>query len=515
MSDPGSRTGRWITSGLLVITAVILFPMFRLLSDYRMFALATPLPWAIALAVSPLFRRFARDWLVRQRELADRFASEGGPAPLGLALALVAYPAWLFWLSTGVTFGAVDTRPAVVTSISLVRHGTLDLTSLNREFSSLPPKFRIENGGVPRPQYERQGSKIYSAFPMGMIPLAVPLAYVANLAHADLSASLVQYRFEKLAASTITAIACSLFFLVALRLAPLKVAATATLLLVFGSVVWTVMASGLWQHGGVFLWSMVFLLAELRTTTTGTRRQGHTTLTLAIQGFAGVQLLFCRPSAALFVAFLNLWVFARSWKRGVMLGVINALGLLALFGLNRWLFGDIRGPYWVRIGSGTGNWHLTVESLLGILFSPARGLFVFQPWLLAVVPLSLVVTLRGDDPRRREFLPIAGLVVAHTLLIAAWQDWIGGWCWGPRLLAETVPLWVLLSLPGLKRLIETRRGTVALAGLLTLSVSIHFATVVVPPNDWHRRFQPAPGRPILWSLRDSPFVFAWREGLRR
>jgi hypothetical protein len=511
----GPAKHAWIVGGSLFTTIVIVVRMFRLFSDYRVLALATTLPWGIALSVSPLFRDQARVWLTRQLGLAERFARHGGAVPWGLALVFVAWPAWLFWLAHGVIFGSVDTRPAVVSSISLARHATLDLSALSRDFSTLPVSLRVEIPGVPRPGFERRGSRIYSAFPMGMIPLAFPLALTAELARADLTSAPVQYRFEKMAATTITAIACGLFFLVVLRLSQLRVAAAATLLLVLGSVIWTVMAAGLWQHGGVFLWSMVFLLVELLPPETGDGRRRGTFVALGIQGFVGTQLLLCRPTAALFVAFLNLWVLTRSRFRGLILGLINLFSLFAVLGFNLWLFGDLRGPYYIRTNSAAHNWHLTAESLLGILFSPARGLFVFQPWLLVLLPLSLLELARCSDRGRREFLPIAGLVLAHTLLIAAWQDWIGGWCWGSRLLAETVPLWMLLGLSGLKRLLSHLRGPIVLGGVLIISFSIHAVTALVPPAAWHSRFQPVAGNPIIWSVRDSPVAFAVREGLRR
>jgi hypothetical protein len=409
----------------------------------------------------------------------------------------------------------VDTRPAVVSSISRARHATLDLGALSRDWSTVPRGVQFESEGKLKGGFERQGSRIYSAFPLGMIPLAFPAAFTAQLARANLDSLLVQFRLEKVEAATIAALASGLFFLVALRRSSLRVAAAATLLLVLGSAVWTTMAVGLWQHGGVFLWTMVFLLVELSPPDSGERPRRDMLVASGIQGFVGTQLLLCRPTAALFVAFLNLWVLTRSRGRGLILGLLNVFGLLAVLRFNYWLFGDPRGPYYVRTNSAAQNWHLTAESLLGVLFSPARGLFVFQPWLLLLLPLSLPELARITCRERREFLPIAGLVMAHTLLIASWQDWIGGWCWGSRLLAETLPLWILLSLPGLTRLLSQRRGPILLLGVLVLSFSIHAVTALVPPPAWHHQFRPVAGHPIIWSVRDSPIAFAVQESLRR
>jgi hypothetical protein len=496
-------------------TIVIVGRLLRLQDTYRLLALATIIPWLTAWVVSGAFRVGFRAWLARQAELARRFAAGGGAAPWGLALVLVAWPSWLFWMAHGLIFGGVDTRPAVLSSISLARYGTLDLTALSRDLANRPVELRAEVGGQPRRGFERVGSGIYAAYPLGMIPLAFPFAWAAQAAGADLDRSPGQFHFEKLAATTITAIACGLFFLVSLRLSSLRVAAAATLLLVCASAAWTAMAVGLWQHGGVFLWSMAFLLAELMPVETDEGRRPGTGLALAVQGLAGVQMVFCRPTALLFLAFLNLWVLVRSRSRGLILGLINGLGLLVVLGFNLWFFGDYRGGEITRVHSLGQNWHLGAESVLGILFSPARGLFVYQPWLLVLLPASLLVRSRSVGLGRLESLPIAGLVLGHTLLIAAWGDWMGGWCWGSRLLSETIPLWLLLLLPALAWWRSRPRGRLVLAGALALGFLVHLPTAMAPPARWHDRFHPRPGRPILWSLEDSPIAFAVREGLRR
>jgi hypothetical protein len=521
---PARKLGYLLLANISVFaaTGVIIDRTLHLFKTYRYWALATVVPWLVALAISHTFRARARDWLARQVDRAQRFQQHGGAAPWGLALVLVAWPSWLFWLAHGVLFGAVDTRPAVLSSISLARYGTLDLTALSRDFSNRPVKMRAEIGGEPRPGFERRGSRIYSGYPLGMVPLAFPFAWAAQSAGAHLDESPVQHHLEKLAATTITAVACGLFFLVASRLSSMRVAAVATLVLVVGSAVWTTMASGLWQHGGVFLWSMVFLLAELSPSPTADGRRPGTAVALGIQGLAGTQLLLCRPTAALFVAFLNLWVLTRSRIRGLILGLINALGLLGVVAFNLWLYSDPRGGSIIRMQSAAQNWHLTTESLLGTLFSPARGLFVYQPWLLVLLPLGLVSRSGAgagpDDDRNRrrlESLPIAGLVLAHTLTVASWQDWIGGWCWGSRLLAETVPLWLLVGLSGLTWWLARPWRRIVLGGVLVLSFLVHVATALVPPARWHGRFRPAPGQPIIWSVRDSPLAFAVRERMKR
>ena len=66
--------------------------------------------------------------------------------------------------------------------------------------------------------------------------------------------------------------------------------------------------------------------------------------------------------------------------------------------------------------------------LHGLLMSPGKGLFFFSPVLLLAVWGWCVV------PRRLRWLPWAAAVAFTPFFIAMakWQNWDGGWCWGPR-----------------------------------------------------------------------------------
>ena len=69
-----------------------------------------------------------------------------------------------------------------------------------------------------------------------------------------------------------------------------------------------------------------------------------------------------------------------------------------------------------------------IAGLYGFLFSAGKGVFFFSPCLLLAV--------FGWKALTRGWLPVAaGLALALLGLIAfhaRWQNWAGGWCWGPR-----------------------------------------------------------------------------------
>jgi len=94
------------------------------------------------------------------------------------------------------------------------------------------------------------------------------------------------------------------------------------------------------------------------------------------------------------------------------------------------------------IGGGALSGKPLVGSL-GLLFSPSRGLLVFSPWLIVLLP-GLWRSCRSKDPFR--FALLLG-VFTTFLLNACYADWWGGDSWGPRRLQELLPILLLLGLP--------------------------------------------------------------------
>jgi hypothetical protein len=101
------------------------------------------------------------------------------------------------------------------------------------------------------------------------------------------------------------------------------------------------------------------------------------------------------------------------------------------------------------------------EGILGLLISPGRGLFLYNPVLLGVF-IAIPAALRQA---REEALLAVSIFVAHVLLYGKWFMWHGGYAWGPRFLLPTLPFLVALMAPLLLRLGRRRP-------LLTLGFSI-------------------------------------------
>jgi len=75
----------------------------------------------------------------------------------------------------------------------------------------------------------------------------------------------------------------------------------------------------------------------------------------------------------------------------------------------------------------------------GILFSPGKSLFLFNPLTLFGC-LGFMLFLRQQ---RKTALLFGWLIVSHLLLFSSWWSWQGGMSWGPRLMLVVIPYLIL------------------------------------------------------------------------
>lgn len=69
-----------------------------------------------------------------------------------------------------------------------------------------------------------------------------------------------------------------------------------------------------------------------------------------------------------------------------------------------------------------------IAGLYGFLFSVGKSLFLFSP----VIVLGLLGWGRFYDRHRALAVCFAVTILGKLLIHSTWQNWAGGWCWGPR-----------------------------------------------------------------------------------
>ncbi|MDK2971253.1 MAG: hypothetical protein PWP23_1008 [Candidatus Sumerlaeota bacterium] len=123
------------------------------------------------------------------------------------------------------------------------------------------------------------------------------------------------------------------------------------------------------------------------------------------------------------------------WRDYLISGglTLGAFALLIVF--NQWRFAGnatLLGGGYSDQPEGVALGTPLVVGLHGLLASPGKGLFFFSPALL------LGVWGWSRLPAHYRWLGLAMLVayLPFAWAMAKWQNWDGGWCWGPRHLVQ-------------------------------------------------------------------------------
>jgi len=209
-----------------------------------------------------------------------------------------------------------------------------------------------------------------------------------------------------------------------------------------GTSAWSVAANRLWQHGPAMLWiALALVLAQRR---------------MVGSGFAWGAAILTRPPLAVVAAATGLY---RSWKeRSLKPALLTSIGALVGLGLfiayNQYIFGS----WSISAGYGTSFENRALDSdlmayaknvFLGA-FSATRGLFVWSPFLLVLIPglragwKSAPSWVRGSALGGLLYLllqykanrfsggggfysyryPLEALTAAAPLLFLAFREWV-------------------------------------------------------------------------------------------
>jgi hypothetical protein len=189
-----------------------------------------------------------------------------------------------------------------------------------------------------------------------------------------------------------------------------------------------------------------------------------------------------------------------------------AVVVLLFFGYNIWAFGS---PLSTGYGQeALAGWDTPfLSGFLGILFSPAHGLFVYSPLLLMGVFAGLGLWLRGlrgDSSNGRPLslrrypldylLSVAALL--YLVIMSNWWAWHGGAAYNQRMLQEVHPLLIFLLASYMRRFADDRKCAYALligAILWGIGINVVRLTFYDRHLQWLEVYHPE----IVWSLKDA------------
>ena len=380
------------------------------------------------------------------------------------ALCLIVYNANLRLIAPG------DTYPARYLPFGLWRYHTLlvdpilPITAQGRRVG-MPAAVKTPPGEFKVKAYwlvwGKDGHAI-STYPVAVPVLLAPLYLPAVLyLHArgwdSWRLDWVARVMEKLSASLLAATSAALLYLALRRRAGPRLALVLALAYAFGTTTWMIGSQALWQHGMAEL-----LIAGMLLAVTGPA----TVRAAIVAGLLGGLIACNRPPDSLLAAAIGLYGLRWAGRRVPVL-VAAALAPVALvLAYNFSVAGHYAGGYGL-VGGKEFFYHGAAAGVAGLLFSPARGLFVFSPFLL-FLPIFVRRAAREGDGR---LLTMAmGLGVVLQVALYAKADWRQGAVWGPRWLTSMLPMLIWMLAPVY---VELRRaGRIVFLTLCAVAVAI-------------------------------------------
>jgi len=138
---------------------------------------------------------------------------------------------------------------------------------------------------------------------------------------------------------------------------------------------------------------------------------------------------------------------------------------------------------------------------------------------IVLMPVYLTLRYWQELPQRRLVLLALAAVAVQIVMTASWDGWWGGGAYGPRLLMDTIPWFVVLAVSGFTaflndhRLTMPKRAAVISVGLLLLTLSVAMNAVgamSVSANRWSikRSVDTNPQRVWDW---EHPQFLAWAQ----
>lgn len=418
-----------------------------------------------------------------------------GDVPVSILLGLVCL---LVYNANLRPIGAGDTLPARYLPLGIWRYGSVLLDPIRDATAE----------GNAEPYWIVPGRAGHSlslypvVLPVLVAPLYLPAAgYLHLRGWTEQRLLRVAIVMEKLTASLLAALATSLLYLLLRRRAQPANALLLTLAFAFGTNTWMIGSQALWQHGLAEL-----LLIGVLLLITGPCSAPSA---LAVGALFGL-IAGNRPPDAILAVALGLYGLHWAGRKVALVAAGAAVPLGLVLSYNLAVAGNLAGGYGIP-PRGDFFRNGLLLGVAGLLFSPARGLFVFSPFLL-FVPAAFRLGIRD---RRARALTLAVSAGALTqALFYAKADWRAGHSWGARWLTDLLPLLVWLLPPGLAVLGKGSRLLFVLAVCASMAIQAVGAFWYTTASDI-AIFAARPGRSELWGAwdpRNTPFIAELRHG---
>lgn len=372
---------------------------------------------------------------------------------------------WLGWLLAALIVAVIagqtthntgsDPRGTLLVSEAIAQHGTIKLDAYGKTL--------LDSYGY---VIHRKGEHFYNYFPLGTALVSAPFVAIANAFGFNMA------KDEPLIQMVLATLAALLITFILYKTARLYLHKTESLLLAglcwFGSSLASTVGTALWSHDFALVFSSTAILLVLR------HRQPESLQAPGLIGFCLFMAYLCRPTLALLSPFLLLYYFLQDKKSALFAATTLGLLLLGFMGWSMHEFAQILPDYYLPKRLEGGD---VATALYGNLLSPARGLWVYSPFLLVSLLLTLLLAPRNKTLAKLCLISLAWPVV-HLLSVSQFPHWWAGWSFGSRLLVDAMPgllLGLFSCLAALRRRKNLAYAAVLVSGLFAIYVNTYQA----------------------------------------
>jgi hypothetical protein len=434
----------------------------------------------------------------------------------------------LFLLSLGIFFLSPisdvrsDPQYSILVSESILKYRTPALNQIR-----IPGLVQTQlpshpNLRVMRPFYElvRINDRVLYAYPHGSSLLSLPLVALINAIGISATDPKGNYYYsgelwtQKLISSFLMAIVVCIFFQTSRLLLPRSYSLIIALGAGFGSQIWSTATRALWSHTWEVFLTACLVLILLKREEESRQINGPLLATLVSW------MYFVRPTGAIVVVAISVLIFFCFRDR--FFGYA-ATGLVWLCGFMTysWIYFGRLAPDYYGMSSALPliGWPV---AFAGCLISPSRGLLIFVPSVLSV--LYLIARYWRTLPNRRLVWLSVGIIGGQLVMVSTWPVWWGGWSYGPRLLTDLIPWFVLLGVLGSRAYLDCSAQTpsadhqpagtkwavpIALS-LIAIGIFINgYGAVSIQTRLWNAHPNIDKHQERLWDWAHPQFIAGW------
>ena len=358
-----------------------------------------------------------------------------------------------------------DPWPMLLVSQAILEHQTIQLDAY---------RGRAEMGFENNYRLIRHNNHDYYYFPLGSSLFSLPFVWVANWRGLDMA----HHANNSLVQSYISAWSCILVILILYQIGRCYLRPIPSLVIaaisVLGSAIISTMGTAAWNLN----FAVVFVTLGLWLVARADSGQSESIHPHWLGAFLCAAYL-SRPSTAAFIAVVLLYVLLKRRAEFFKVALTAVCPLLLFFLFNWSEFGQWLPPYYSLRRLVVERPDSLGVRLYGLLFSPSRGFFTFSPFFLLVAAGALWL-LRPARKHTLFLLALAWFALELAIITRATRWW-GGWSYGPRIMAEVIPAFILLTILLWRelspRLTAGRRYALVVAYLTFGAVGIYINSV--------------------------------------